>query len=180
MHDAGSIADTVFSRRIAADEHAKLDGRIKAGPEECARMAEFLRIEKLDNFQIQYQLKPLANHRFRLSGEISANVTQLCVVTLEPVRDRIRESFTVEFWPAGDIEALNDSEQEASPDYESPEPIVAGKIDIGALAAEILASAINPYPRKADAEFVWDGVEDDAMSEPSGPFAKLAKLRPDR
>ena len=91
---------------------------------------------------------------------------------------RVREAVAAEFWPENQLEALTREEDETaeSAPSEAPEPIIAGKIDIGAFAVEILASAINPYPRKADAEFVWDEGE----AEKTGPFAALAKLRQDR
>ena len=52
-----------------------------------------------------------------------------------------------------------------------PDPIVDGKVDLGALAAEFLALALDPYPRKPGAEFAAPEV-----AEPDSPFAELARL----
>ena len=52
-----------------------------------------------------------------------------------------------------------------------PDPIVDGKIDLGALAAEFFALGLDPYPRKP-------GVAFDAARRGRGrdsPFAALAK-----
>ena len=61
-----------------------------------------------------------------------------------------------------------------------PVAIVGGKIDLGAFAAEVLASAINPYPRKAGVAFDWRDAKDAADGPATGPFAKLAELKPKR
>ncbi len=140
------------------------------------------KLEKLANFTFDYRLKPLCRGRFLLNGTLRADVTQLCVATLEPVDDRIREAVSVEFWPENQIEA-DDMREPAIGDeiaavlaVDPPEPIIGGRIDLGAFAAEILSAAINPYPRKPDTEFVW---HDPKAPDPatSGPFAALAKLR---
>ena len=53
-----------------------------------------------------------------------------------------------------------------------PEPLVDGKVDLGALATEFLMLGIDPYPRKAGAEFAPPKVEDAGEH----PFAALAAL----
>ena len=57
-----------------------------------------------------------------------------------------------------------------------PDPIVDGKIDLGALAAEFLALGLDPYPRKPGVAF--------DPPEPQGgrdsPFAALAEPKKKR
>ena len=56
-------------------------------------------------------------------------------------------------------------------DEDEPDPVIDGKIDLGALAAEFFALGLDPYPRKPDAIF-----EQSAESEPAdSPFAALAR-----
>jgi hypothetical protein len=57
-----------------------------------------------------------------------------------------------------------------------PDPIVAGRIDLGALVAEFLALGLDPYPRKPGVEFAEP---QGAAHEPVGesPFAKLRGLK---
>lgn len=56
-----------------------------------------------------------------------------------------------------------------------PEPIVDGRLDLGALAAEFMALGLDPYPRKPGVSF--KPVEEDPEPDDS-PFADLARLRP--
>ena len=39
-------------------------------------------------------------------------------------------------------------------DEDRPDPVVDGKIDLGAVAAEFFALGLDPYPRKPGVEFV--------------------------
>ncbi len=59
-------------------------------------------------------------------------------------------------------------------DEEPPEPLVEGKIDLGAIATEFLLLGIDPYPRKAGAEFAPVKTDDDAGAR---PFAVLEALK---
>jgi hypothetical protein len=54
-----------------------------------------------------------------------------------------------------------------------PDPIIDGRIDLGALAAEFLALGLDPYPRKPGAAFDLG----EAEPERESPFAALARLR---
>ena len=56
---------------------------------------------------------------------------------------------------------------------EPPDEIVNGQIDLGALTAEFLALGLDPYPRKPDADFQFEGGGERADS----PFAALGKLK---
>ncbi len=155
-------------------------GVVEATADECANLASLCRVEKLAFLRFAYDLQPIASHRFRLTGELRAEVTQACIVTLEPVEESIREAVDIEFWPEHQLDAASGNEEAAAglETSEPPEPIAGGRIDVGAFAAEILASALNPYPRKTDAEFVWQDAPDEAETAKSGPFASLARLQP--
>ncbi len=56
------------------------------------------------------------------------------------------------------------------------EPIEHGLIDAGRIVFETLSAAVDPYPRKAGAEFHADAVATTASSE-AGPFAALKELK---
>jgi hypothetical protein len=173
------------------DKVASHEGRIEASPSECVDIAVACKIERLTDFSFAYRLQPLSQGRFLLSGNLCANVTQACVITLEPVDERIDEAVSVELWPEDQIAAEENDETVVDnhnteghgsdvqltdlPD--PPEPIVNGRFDLGAFAAEELAAAINPYPRKEGAAFSWTDPTD--ALEKSGPFAALTKLRDD-
>ena len=111
-----------------------------------------------------------------VTGEVSARVGQTCVVTLEPIESAIHEAVDVEFAPApaGGKETGPKKARKRTPDAdEPPEPLVGGTLDLGALAAEFLILGIDPYPRKAGAEFAPPKLEDAGEH----PFAALESLK---
>lgn len=181
----------MFSCAVSVDKAASHEGRIEASPSECASIAAACKIESLSDFSFSYRLQPLSQGRFLLSGNLCAHVTQACVITLEPVDERIDEEVSVELWPEDQI-AVEENAETSVDNHNTedhggdanladlpglPEPIVNGRFDLGAFAAEELAAAINPYPRKEGAVFSWTDPTD--APEKSGPFATLTKLRHD-
>ncbi len=175
--DAG--AKPPFSRIIAPDASGTaLEGRIEANASERAQLAEFYQINDLASLILDYRLDPLLSGCWRLTGDLQAELTQLCSVTLEPVAEVIREDVSLEFWPQHLMpEANSASEGDDLLEHDPPEPLVNGKIDLGHLTAEIFASAINPYPRKPGIEFDWRDPKAAAAEAESKPFAALAKLK---
>ena len=183
MAEAVSGLEAIFSRIVPLGDFAEpITGRIEATPQEREQLAELFRIENLENFTFDYRLQPVGTDGAHLSGDIHAELTQLCILTLEPVRETVKEAVSLDCWPqnkiASEDAAVPQADAEGLP-ADPPAPIINGRINVGALAGEILASAINPYPRKDGAEFVWDDPKDED-GEAFGPFAELAKLKPKR
>jgi Large ribosomal RNA subunit accumulation protein YceD len=93
----------------------------------------------------------------RVRGEVYAEVTQTCVVTLEPIEAIVREAVDVRFAePAqehrrGNLDAPGVAELIDLDSDDPPDAIENGRIDLGALAAEFLALGLDPYPRKPGA-----------------------------
>ncbi|HEX5211008.1 MAG TPA: DUF177 domain-containing protein [Pseudolabrys sp.] len=107
-------------------------------------------------------------------GQVSAQVGQTCVVTLEPIENAMEEAVDLEFAPASGVEPkAKVARKRVADDDEGPEPLVGGVVDLGALAAEFLILGIDPYPRKAGAEFA-PPKQDDAGEH---PFAALESLK---
>jgi hypothetical protein len=156
-----------------------VEGHIAFKEPGLSRVKDFLRIEALDRLSIDYRLTPIARGRLSLTGKIEAQLTQLCVVTREPVAESIDEPLSLECWPEeqmGEVPEIDhDASEDAMPE-DPPVPIIAGKVDLGALAVELVASAMNPYPRSDGAAFDWQDPQGDPAA--SGPFADLAKLKP--
>lgn len=140
-------------------------------------IAAALDLLSCDDMQTTYSVRALGKGRYRLSGHIDANLTQACVITLEPVPKKLTAKFDVEFWPAAEVPEVDDSEMEALSAREI-EPLGHSAIDVGRIVFETLSAAIDPYPRKAGAEFDWNdpGAGDEAA--PAGPFDALRKLKP--
>ncbi len=109
-----------------------------------------------------------------VSGQVSARVGQTCVVTLEPIENAVTEAIDLKFAPASGAEAEPASARKRPRDGdEPPEPLFGGSLDLGALATEFLILGIDPYPRKAGAEFAPPKLEDDGEH----PFAALQSLK---
>ena len=107
-----------------------------------------------------------------VTGRVTAKVTQACVVTLDPFPAEVDEAVDVKF--TDDPVKLNPVEEagEHESPVDAPDPIVDGKIDLGAVTAEFLALGLDPYPRKPGADFAWE----EGGPEPS-PFAALEALK---
>ena len=100
-------------------------------------------------------------------------MTQTCVVTLEPFEAEVAEPVELRFADLPEA-ALDGGEPRVVEvaEEDAPDPIVSGRIDLGALTAEFLALGLDPYPRKP-------GVAFDAPGETrESPFAALGRLRP--
>jgi len=115
-----------------------------------------------------------------VTGEIRARLTQVCVVTLEPFESEMVEPVEIEYAPENLVaeawERLAEAEaaNPNAPAQEPPDVMVDGKIDLGALTAEALALALDPYPKKPGVAFV-DVLEPEDLS--GSPFDALARLK---
>ena len=108
-----------------------------------------------------------------VEGQLLAEVEQKCVVTLEPIKTALDDAFQVRYLSPAEWEVYRARDVDVVPDDDDVEPLQGATVDLGATVVEYLALAIDPYPRRRDAEFSFDpGVQADP-----GPFAALAKLR---
>jgi uncharacterized metal-binding protein YceD (DUF177 family) len=108
-----------------------------------------------------------------VAGQVKARVGQTCVVTLEPLENDLDEPINVLFAPRLEVAATDDGADRRAGDEEPPEPLIEGKVDLGAVATEFLLLGIDPYPRKAGAEFAAVKTADDSAR----PFAALEALK---
>jgi hypothetical protein len=113
-----------------------------------------------------------------VGGRVEARVGQTCVVSLEPIENRVAEEVDLLFSPdvparvetvEGDGHAIGHTVGEE----DAPEPLIGGTVDLGAIATEFLMLGIDPYPRKEGAEFTSPVAAD----EGAHPFAALAALK---
>lgn len=110
-----------------------------------------------------------------VEGRVRAKVGQTCVVSLEPMDTDIDEAIDLRFAPqaAAESAAAAADGYYADTSADPPEPLINGRIDLGAIATEFLVLGIDPYPRKPGAEFKAPKVEDTAEN----PFAALEALK---
>ena len=74
-------------------------GTRRATAAERAALAKALDILSCDELVARYEIAPLGGGRFLLRGDIEADVTQACVVTLDPVPAHLADRFAVELGP---------------------------------------------------------------------------------
>ncbi|GAC1336420.1 MAG: DUF177 domain-containing protein [Beijerinckiaceae bacterium] len=191
-----------FSRPLAVDEVPPegLDLMVSATEAERQALAAQDGLAGLAKLEGALHIAPWGKAGLAVSGEMRARVTQICVVSLDPFDSELVEPIDVKFAPAQGAEAEpkptgssargaraatarrqreNREPVPVVPPFEAddpPDPIFDGHADLGALVAEFLALALDPYPRKPGVAFdtkVLSGAEATAHN----PFAELEKLK---
>ena len=142
---------------------------VEANPEECAALARDFGIPAVRDLVGRFVLTGTLS-RLTVTGTVEAVATQVCTVTLEPFESRISEPVEVVFSDAPPPDEPEDGPPEGAP--EPPDPIVNGRVDLGALTGEFLALGLDPYPRKPGVNF-----EPVASGAEGGPFDVLRRLR---
>jgi uncharacterized metal-binding protein YceD (DUF177 family) len=170
MSDPAAPDVPEFSRPVDVSRLPPREGvyDLKATPAECAALAERFDLLALDRLEAEARLERLAGGLLRLSAALKAELVQACVITLEPVRDRIDEAFTL-LYRAG-AEA-GERAVVLSGTAELVEPLPGDILDIGEAVAQQLALALDPYPRAPGA--IAAAPEEGRAS----PFAALAKWK---
>ncbi len=170
-----------FSRAIPVEslEDGETVIDIEADADERAALARRFGLLAVDSLTAKVGLTPVDVGRVRVHGALAAEVTQACVVTLEPVTTRVEASFERLYGADAPEEAgglITDADT-----GESPEPFAHGAVDVGEAVAEQLALELDPFPRAPEVAFDgfssgFKSVGDDDIGN-AGPFAVLARLK---
>jgi uncharacterized metal-binding protein YceD (DUF177 family) len=147
---------------------------IAATPEQRDRLAEWAEVQSIDKFEAQVTLKRRSPTRFEYQADLTADIVQSCVVTLEPVPAhlalQIARSLHLTRFPRGsDI----GSHELAPASDEGSEELEDAHYDIAAPLQEEFSLAVEAYPRAP-------GVVFEASLEgnqPESPFAVLKSLK---
>lgn len=170
-----------FSRPVAVDRvgDTELVEEIAASEAERTALAERFGWLSMDRLTATVRLRRLKPGLIRVSGRYAAELEQPCVVTLAPVPAHVEGAFS-ELYGEGGAED-GDAAGIAPTEEEPPEPIVAGRIDIGEAVVQQLAVTLDPYPRAPDAslpEGLTDSARDGGAAGRNGnPFAVLERLK---
>jgi uncharacterized metal-binding protein YceD (DUF177 family) len=165
-----------WSYRATAIPEAGLREDRTATADECTRVAAQLEIVSCERLEADLAIRAIGQGHYRLSGKVKAQLTQSCVVTLDPIAQSVEGRFEVEFWPPGKQPESGEEEVDALSAAEI-EPIEHGQIDAGRIVFETLSASIDLYPRKPGAEFAPGALGDTEELNESGPFAGLKKLK---
>lgn len=137
--------------------------------EALARHADVVQIHALS---ASLKVVPTSGDGARVTGEVAATVRQVSVVSLQAFDCDVVEEVDVTFLPESAIPDTPPATEE-DVDVDLPDPIVDGRIDLGALVTEFLTLGVDPYPRLAGEVFVAP-LDDEASAS---PFAALRRLK---
>ena len=152
-----------------------------ASAEERQAIAAALDLLACNSLAVRYAIAARGEGHFRLAGSLEASIEQACVVTLEPLTNQVAESFSVDYWPDTDMPSSSGGVLDVH-DEPDLEPIVAGRMEVGRVVFECLASALDLFPRKPGATFESPAAPQggDSAGRTEGPFAALAKIKTKR
>lgn len=159
-----------FAAHVARLPQKGMPVSIEADAAQRAALARAHGLVSVERYRAELLVTPWRRNGVRVSGRVEADITQPCVVTLEPVTAHIDAPVEGLFLPedsklgrqgfgAGG-EILLDAE---GPD--APETFSGDTIDVGQLAEEFFGLAIEPYPRKPGARLDADEAGDGAETE---------------
>ena len=140
---------------------------VEATAPERVALAARMGLPEMRSLKCNFDLHRPQAGRISAKGRLRAQVTQNCVLSLEPFDVEIDEAFEVCFVPAGSESDELDLEGVDEVTYEGD------TLDLGEAASEQLALALDPFPRKPGATVPEEGKDDG----PTGPFAALERLR---
>src|SRR5688572_13023695 len=122
--------------------------KFEASEAERADLARRFGVVSIESLAAQASLTPVQGAIY-VQGQMKAEVTQICVVTAEPVHNTLNEPF--DGWFADKLQTVSfakikkdsetkksHSEVEVLDESEDPEPIINGAIDLGELVAHHL------------------------------------------
>ncbi len=166
----------IFSRRmkLGGIASAPVSRAIAATPVECAALAALFGLPGIAALEGEFLVSHERGGVLLAEVKLSARVTQVCVVTLEPFDTKISEVTTLRFVPSAKVREgeplVLDAETLEGPDEI---PYAGEAIDLGAVLAEQLALVLDPYPRKPGAKLP----EGFGEEETSGPMAALLAFK---
>jgi hypothetical protein len=124
----------------------------------------------VERYRADLVVAPWKRHGVRVAGRVEADITQECVVTLEPLAAHIAEDVEGLFLPDDSRLGRLGFEEGgevvlAAEGPDSPETFHGDTIDAGALAEQFFGLAIDPYPRKPGAFLEADAEADPQETE---------------
>ncbi|RWM26867.1 DUF177 domain-containing protein [Mesorhizobium sp.] len=176
MKHAEPQSPVSFVANVARLPQKGLPVLIEADERQRAALAAEYDLLSVERYRAELLVASWKRNGVKVSGRVEADITQSCIVTLDPVAAHIDEPVEALFLPEqsklgregfeGGGEIVLDAD---GPD--SPETFSGDTIDVGALAEQFFGLAIDPYPRKPGASL------DTAGDDPSEESEFQKKLR---
>ncbi len=185
---AHDIVETEWSYFLDVNDVESGKLSVDISPDEAARgrLAQRLGVLAVNSLNAQLTIfNPKSSLMVHIVGKIDAELTQACVVTLEPLHTEVHEAF--EAWFADPDKAIplakarkeriaekGHQEVPMLDESEDPEAIIDDKIDLGELVTQHLSLMIDPYPHAEGVVFeVGDDQQKDFSASVNNPFAAL-------
>lgn len=154
------------------------DVDVSPSADERAAVAEQLGLTSIDRLDVRLHAVRFRGG-IRVTGRLTARVTQPSVVTLEPLTQEIAEPIDRIFLPGGEKDYAGPANAEIFVDLEGedmPDHFEGNEADLSDLIVETLALSVDLYPREPDASLEDAGFKPDV--EATSPFAALKALKP--
>lgn len=161
-----------------------LEVEIVASEPERDALARLNALPAVLAFSVTLRARRWRGDGLEVTGELRARLRQTCVLTLEEFDSEIVEPIDVRFAPPQEAPRPR-SRRHHEPEPETldhdalgedpPDPLIGGAVDLGAVVAEFLTLALDPYPHKPGAEFVEPAPE--RAADVVSPFAPLRRAR---
>ncbi|MBO4520291.1 MAG: DUF177 domain-containing protein [Alphaproteobacteria bacterium] len=146
---------------------------LQANEEQKSALAKRFGLEEIRSLTAEMTFKRINKKRVRVDARFNAEVKQICVVTLEPFNQSVKDEFSVVFSQEDDVSLrLNEIDMDMNED-DDVEFLQSDKIDAGELIAEYLSLSLDPFPHAPNAKFES---ESDAETEKNA-FSVLEKLK---
>ncbi|AZO30203.1 MULTISPECIES: DUF177 domain-containing protein [Mesorhizobium] len=170
MKHAEPQSPVSFVANVARLPQKGLPVVIAADERQRAALAAEYDLLSVESYRAELLVASWKRNGVKVSGRVEADITQACIVTLDPVAAHIDEPVEALFLPeqsklgregfesGGEIVLDADG-----PD--SPETFSGDTIDVGALAEQFFGLAIDPYPRKPGASLDAEGDDQPEESE---------------
>jgi uncharacterized metal-binding protein YceD (DUF177 family) len=172
-----TVADPPFSYRLQlrAGSENRSARRRQADAAACQGVAVQLAVEAVADLTVEAAIEAV-DGVFRCRGEVRAEVVQACVVSGEPVVQHVVAPFE-RFLIVG-VAPGAEPTVDVDPDERDVDYLAEPAVDLGVIAVEELALALDPYPRAAAADALLDACNE-AVDDAAGrrPFAVLARPR---
>ncbi|RWA70033.1 DUF177 domain-containing protein [Mesorhizobium sp.] len=170
MKHAEPQSPVSFVANVARLPQKGLPVVIAADERQRAALAAEYDLLSVESYRAELLVASWKRNGVKVSGRVEADITQACIVTLDPVAAHIDEPVEALLLPEqsklgregfeGGGEIVLDAD---GPD--SPETFSGDTIDVGALAEQFFGLAIDPYPRKPGASLDAEGDDQPEESE---------------
>ena len=153
---------------------------LKATPEECQQLGQRFHVT-LKSFKARVSLSPVSGTKMiRLTGALTACITQHCGVTLLTTEHTVTSDVDVFLSPEKGKDKHKDHLDtllaKGLPQDDDYEFYRDSKVDIGEIIAQYLCMSINPYFKKSDALLEETTSRIEPLPKKVNPFAALQRL----